>query len=350
MNRKRIRRCLSHPAFTIVELLVVIAIIGVLVGLLLPAVQAAREAARRSSCSNNLKQLGLGMHGYHDALRSFPVGSEKGGWYKPNWRSKILPYFEEGKLYDTLTSATPTTGSGYASERNDGHGGYSYGTGAFSVLKGLVIGTYRCPSATTDPTFNSESNPTMNNKDRGQTHHYVGIAGASPVPGSSDFCSSDRDGSGLGTSGILCQNGVLFPFIRARLTDVTDGTSKTLMIAEQSGLVNNIPITSNYMGGWCGTLAMGTVPDLAKNIPSSGAAFFPVGVTTLRYAINLQTSSPPRGAEVPWGNNTILTSMHPGGVNALRVDGSVQFLSDDILLATLLRLGSRNDGDSVGVY
>ena len=349
MNRKKSRRRLSHPAFTLVELLVVIAIIGTLVGLLLPAVQAAREASRRSVCSNNLKQLGIGILGYHDAVKSFPVGSER-GWHQPNWRSKLLPYFEEGKLYDKLTSATPAKTSGYASERHDGYQGYSYGTGAFSVLKGLVLGVYRCPSTTTDPTFDSVSNPMVNNKGRGQTHHYVGIAGATPVTGSSGFCAPDKN-TAQNTKGMLCQNGVLFPFQAARLKDVTDGTSKTLMIAEQSGLVNNMPITSNYMGGWCGTLTNGNVPDLAKDIPSgNNANFYPVGVTTLRYAINLQTSSPPNGADDLTGNNTILNSMHPGGLNALRADGGVQFLSDDISLTTLLRLGSRNDGDDVGEY
>jgi prepilin-type N-terminal cleavage/methylation domain-containing protein len=347
MNYKDSRRRLSHPAFTLVELLAVIAIIGTLVGLLLPAVQAARESSRRTSCSNNLKQLGIGMLGYHDALKTFPLGSER-LWHKPNWRSKILPYLEEGKLYDKLTAATPSKSSGYAAERNDGFDGYSYGTGAFSVLKGLVIETYRCPSTTTDPTFNSVSNPMMNNKGRGQTHHYVGIAGASPVTGSSGFCSPDMN-TAQGTKGIVCQNGVLFPFKAARLGDVTDGSSKTLMIAEQSGLVNNMPITSNYMGGWCGTFA-NNVPDLVKNMITSNMDIYPVGLTTLRYAINLETSSPPNGADSTLGLNTILNSMHPGGLNALRADGGVQFLSDNISLTALLRLGSRNDGDDVGNY
>ena len=356
MNHKDSRRRLSHPAFTLVELLAVIAIIGTLVGLLLPAVQAARESSRRTVCSNNLKQIGLGMQGYHAARLAFPMGglgqpASAAGWHLPNWRSQLLPYCEENGVYDRFASSTPTPSSGFASKRNDGVGTWTYGTGAFSVLKGLVIGMYRCPSTTTDPTFNSVSNPAMNNADRGQTHHYVGIAGASPVTGSSSLCSPDLVGAG-GTRGIICQNGLLFPMKAVRLGDVTDGTSKTLMIAEQSGLVNNTPITSNYLGGWCGTQYGANVPTsgLPKDITSTAADLYPVGMTTLRYAINLQTSSPPTGAGGPWELNTILTSMHPGGLNALRADGGVQFLSNDISLTTLLRLGSRNDGDDVGDY
>lgn len=209
----------TRAGFTLVELLIVIAIIGVLVGLLLSAVQAARESSRRSACMNNMKQIGLGVHGYHDAFRAFPMGSAGGpsssntGWHLPNWRSRLLPYLGEQRLFDTLNAATPSTASGYASQRNDGFGSWTYGTGAFSVLKGLVVGVYRCPSTTTDPTFNGTVNPptntlSMNNKDRGQTHHYVGIAGAYSAAwgsNSSQSCSADLNSAGLSRA-IVCQN------------------------------------------------------------------------------------------------------------------------------------------------
>src|SRR3954471_10743597 len=92
----------SRPGFTLIELLVVIAIIAVLIGLLLPAVQAAREAARRSQCVNNEKQIGLAMHNYHSALNQFPPGAIVGKDGKPllSWRVAILPYVEQGDLYN----------------------------------------------------------------------------------------------------------------------------------------------------------------------------------------------------------------------------------------------------------
>jgi prepilin-type N-terminal cleavage/methylation domain-containing protein len=98
-------RARRRTAFTLVELLVVIAVIGVLVALLLPAVQAAREAARRSSCQNNLKQLGIGLHNYHDALQTFPSGwieHPTGNYEAWAWGSLLLPYLEQSALSDKL--------------------------------------------------------------------------------------------------------------------------------------------------------------------------------------------------------------------------------------------------------
>ena len=110
-------RCVRRKGFTLVELLVVIAIIGILVALLLPAVQAAREAARRMSCQNNLKQLGIALHNYHDTNKKFPAGmqfygpgnnsADRGKNYRANWIIAILPYFEQQPLYDTLNVNFP---------------------------------------------------------------------------------------------------------------------------------------------------------------------------------------------------------------------------------------------------
>src|SRR4030067_2943007 len=94
----------ERRAFTLFELLVVIAIIGILIALLLPAVQAAREASRRSQCTNNLKQIGLALHLYHDTLLSFPMGGIRCG---PSWLECILPYIEQKPAYDSLIQGVP---------------------------------------------------------------------------------------------------------------------------------------------------------------------------------------------------------------------------------------------------
>ena len=122
----------SKRGFTLVELLVVIAIIGVLIALLLPAVQQAREAARRSQCSNNLKQIGLAMHNYHDTFGSFPsawiqVGSSR---YHA-WSALILPFMEQGNIHDKLS---PDFGNSRSANTED--------------KAGAIIDTYRCPSST----------------------------------------------------------------------------------------------------------------------------------------------------------------------------------------------------------
>lgn len=93
-------RVRSRWGFTLVELLVVIAIIGILIALLLPAVQAAREAARRSTCRNNMKQIGLALHNYHDVHKTFPIGAQPS--HRPNWRYSILPGLEQLSLYQSL--------------------------------------------------------------------------------------------------------------------------------------------------------------------------------------------------------------------------------------------------------
>src|SRR3954470_16964481 len=99
--------------FTLIELLVVIAIIGVLIALLLPAVQQAREAARRAQCSNNLKQLGLGLHNYHDAFKCFPPGSVVDKFW--GWQSLLLPYMEQNQTYDGLNFEFIGTSMAYSS-------------------------------------------------------------------------------------------------------------------------------------------------------------------------------------------------------------------------------------------
>jgi len=189
-NTRRETPASRRRAFTLIELLVVIAIIAVLIALLLPAVQQAREAARRSQCKNNLKQLGLALHNYHDVHLTFPLGGHT-HYFWPGWRVAILPYIDQAPLFNQLTLSQPTTNAGFASKRNDTNSLGGYG-GNFAVLAGLALPIYKCPSSALDSNNNSTS-PQLHNAERGQTHDYVGVMGAaiSTDIGVAGKCSSD---------------------------------------------------------------------------------------------------------------------------------------------------------------
>ena len=140
--------------FTLVELLVVIAIIGILVALLLPAVQAAREASRRTHCGNNLKQLGVALHNYHDTNRRFPSGSrshyQASAWvYGHSWIVSILPFCERGTLYDQLDMvglSSPHTGLIY-----DNGAGAVHNTHNGRLVAGMPLPVIWCPSSSLEP-------------------------------------------------------------------------------------------------------------------------------------------------------------------------------------------------------
>lgn len=192
--------------FTLIELLVVIAIIAVLIALLLPAVQQAREAARRSQCKNNLKQWGLAAHNYHDTHGALPMGAALPSQWL--WRSMLLPYLEQGNLWNRVNFQSRLCFSAAAI------------AGANSPTKEL-IGVYNCPS---DP---NTSRP------------YVNFAGGDHMP--TDY---------MGVSGGARDSnvdGVFYIRSRTRLADITDGTTNTFMIGER-GIPNGL-----YWGwGLCG--------------------------------------------------------------------------------------------------
>ncbi len=220
---------LRRRGFTLVELLVVIAIIGVLVALLLPAVQAAREAARRTECVNNVKQIGLAMHNYHDTFKTLPVGSfilrEDWPANGTNWRALILPFIEAGTIYDRLvfTNQAPSFMAGGA-----------VGDAALignEFLRRLSVPAYRCPS-TQIMEFENSQGVTHNNQQETLNVRYAGNQGAArPVPGP-DPDRGTRDCQ----QGWSCDNGVLFQNQAIGMAQVVDGTSNVIMVFEQSGL------------------------------------------------------------------------------------------------------------------
>ena len=184
--------------FTLVELLVVIAIIGVLVALLLPAVQAAREAARRSQCSNNLRQIAIGMHNHHDTFQQFPAGyNPDTGWA---WGMALLAFIEQGALFDAAGPITATMDLSNATR--------------LKLVQTRLKG-YLCPSDS-GPDLNEVKTEPYGASQRLARSNYLGLMGTISVDSSDDI-----------------GNGVLFQKSAIRFADITDGTSQTFLAGER---------------------------------------------------------------------------------------------------------------------
>jgi prepilin-type N-terminal cleavage/methylation domain-containing protein/prepilin-type processing-associated H-X9-DG protein len=332
----------GKQAFTLVELLVVIAIIATLIGLLLPAVQSAREAGRRISCGNNLRQQGLALHGYHDARKSFPVGSGSGKqplWCETgvNWRVQIFPFMELGNVYSQLEFGTSNSFTGW------GWSGIKW-RAPNNILKGLLVPQLRCPSNGSDPWAPQTAGFVFEEA----TFHadYAGVAGAYPDPGGRGNAVCRRS-----YNGYTCNTGLLVPHETRRISQATDGTSKSILVAEQSGLVDGTPRGSNYSGAWAGArddwCGFDANPRPANQIPDDGNCnYHHSGVTVVRFQINTPSSTPNASAK-PSDNNTIINSSHPGLAMVLFADGSVRSLEETIDMDTFRRLSTSNDGQPV---
>ncbi|MBA2114986.1 DUF1559 domain-containing protein [Bremerella alba] len=329
----------TDGGFTLVELLVVIAIIGVLIALLLPAVQQAREAARRMSCSNNLKQIGIALHNYHDTHLKFPLG----GWrstastsspFGTSWWGGLLPFIEQAALYDRINFEADRPGW----------------SGNTSALTGTSANGMVCPS------FPGETSG-WNNRSWDSAATYIGIAGA--VLNNTNFTES-RTNSGFaccshsgGTNdGIIAAGGIMFPNQSVGFRDVTDGSSNTLAVGEcggrmftaNSGSLTNISgsmvlVTAGGQHGWLmGSEGTGTPPGYSNH-----RAF---NITTVRYAPN-EKNYDLNGISTNYGANNPLISEHPGGVMAVFVDGHVEFIAETIELDVFKYQATRDDGQVV---
>lgn len=231
--------------------------------------------------------------------------------------------------------------------RPDGVAG-SYGTPGVhrnAILAGLVVTGWNCPSSP-HSTNASGQTPTYNNRSEGQTHDYVGIAGSTPDPGGrgTGVCSGVITKYG---GDIYCQNGVFFPDGAVRIARVTDGTSHTLFVGEQSGLVGTADIRACYHAGWAGCFNNDSKAVQPINMRTDGD-YWCSGVTAIRYPINLQTRL--NGCSQTYQPNTVLNSHHPGGTQGALVDGSVHFLSETMDLEVLRRLAAKDDGQTVGEF
>ncbi|MGD9635431.1 MAG: DUF1559 domain-containing protein [Pirellulales bacterium] len=347
----------SSRAFTLVELLVVIAIIGILVALLLPAIQAAREAARRSSCTNNLKNLGLGVLNHHDVMKHFPVSM---GAYIPGegptntqtgagWILNTLPQLEEQSLYDRfrdggafevagqfasgacLVTTSPYLNKGLNSKKN----GISVpelmktqltilncpSDGDVTKLDGTQYQWSRCDVARTsykgvlDDTMLGETDGTLFTND--DSHYPSGNYSEPPVAAAG---TSQRDcHRDFRCRGIFFRQSFQRP---VKIAKVTDGTSKTLMIGEDVPEYNHHSTAFYANGDWC-----------SCNIP-------------LNYGMNAPPPpAPPDPAGGDWWNYQGFRSLHPGGMHFCLADGSVRFVSESIDGETFRTSCTRDGGE-----
>lgn len=309
-----------HAAFTLVELLVVIAIIGVLVALLLPAVQSAREAARRTKCFNNLKQIGLALHNYHDTLGQLPPGAINTN--ATSWHVHVLPYMELKSLYDqfdfTRGNYTDTVANGYK------------GRGALSLIR---VDGFLCSSSPAQKMMlgapNHVNTPCLvpPNNDSPWTTHYYGVMGPKgQMLGGGNYVDRATGQGGFSTHGMF---DVSSPTIttRYKLKDCTDGTSNTLLVGESSR--HDQAFGSRFRGWMRGCGDFDTCID---HIP---------GCRNIALSINTPT---PALSTVY--NDQAMGSHHPGGANFCLVDGSVRFVRQDIDFGLYKAVASRNGNES----
>ena len=296
--------------FTLVELLVVIAIIGILVALLLPAVQAAREAARRAQCINNLKQIGISMHLYHDARKTLPGGAISCCF--GTWANELFPYLEEEAI-----SSSWTDGVTYTDNRNN-------------KLMQLRIGTYTCPSDMPNSPTATLNLPMCNHNyaaNYGNTTYAQGPYGVTEFLGAPFGNIEDHNGTGFDRYGARPYLGKI-PFKR-----IPDGLSKTLLVSE----IKQGQASDDLRGRIVGFANGGAFtafdppnsasPDLMGSCGSSAALTHPCT----------------NGGDL---NRLTSRSRHAGGVNSLMSDGAVVFYTDSIAVQPWQALSTTHGEDT----
>ncbi len=347
--------------FTLIELLVVIAIIAVLIALLLPAVQAAREAARRSQCVNNLKQLGLGLHNYHQAINSFPIGKSKGltnnspgnydGWTDWSAQAMMLPYMEQTPIYNSI-NFNYLAGHDVAGNTN-------------STAYLAQINVFLCPS---DPNAGGTT---------GNTNSYRGSIGTT-----TDVNKYNNNNNGDNSASQ--STGVFTYFNVYGLRDIIDGSSNTIAYAESlAGDKNTIAGRRTNGVTNVGGASGGQFLD-ASGQPGSTNSIAVLNAIAACTSANASGTSITNAIGQRWGwgataetlFNTVVTpnsklagfnscrvtcpncgpddsifsvaqSYHSGGVNVLFADGSVKFIKDSINMQTWMALGTKANGEVI---
>jgi len=329
MSRTRLSPTVSNRGFTLIELLVVIAIIAILISLLLPAVQQAREAARRTQCKNNLKQLGLALHNYHDSFSVFPPGGtyqfnlvQSGGW---SLIARLLPYVDQANLQNLID--------------------FSRSYDVQPTVTATRVSLLLCPSEIRDETYVSGT----------QTFYPTNYAA-----NYGEWFVWDPTTNKIGT-------GAFGPNSRTSMRDFTDGSSQSLAISEVKafqyylrdiGGNPTLPISPNDLTSLGGTLrssghaewvdARGNQTGFTTTFgPNSKAPHNDSG--TMR-DIDFTSSREGVSTTIPTYAALTSRSFHPGQVHSLLVDGAVRSISSNIDLATWRAMGTRSGGEIVGEF
>jgi prepilin-type N-terminal cleavage/methylation domain-containing protein len=348
--------CPRRPAFTLIELLVVIAIIAVLIGLLLPAVQKVRAAASRLQCQNNLKQIGLAMHNFHNDFERFPPGAANdlppfgtatsAGWGS-SWWVYILPYIEQ----PGLASKWQFSGnSGFVNANN------------LALADNVFLKMMKCPSSPLRETIGAANRNSAANKHI-LLADYMGINGfwnGNPTTlGTFTDTQTSYSSCCVGGNGWYSTNGVLYAQSKVRILDIGDGTSNTMMVAEESDFLRYADgtapadIRSGGLYGW--TMGSASTPSSYPSTPD----YRPFNTQTVRYPINTVFANSNGGGSgaangaYPGGldlqMNMPIRSAHTGGALALLADGSVQFLTNNTAINVLGALAARSDNQVVSL-
>jgi prepilin-type N-terminal cleavage/methylation domain-containing protein/prepilin-type processing-associated H-X9-DG protein len=334
----------SKSGFTLVELLVVIAIIGILVALLLPAIQMAREAGRRSSCNNNLKQIGLALQNYHDIHGQLPFGkgasyAGAAGYARWSAHSQILPFLEQKPLFDSIdfNKAPSTPGMG----------------GVINFMPAFNSGVNDIPSQTRIAGFTCPSDISVSGDWRGQ-NNYAGNQGGF-------LCDRGDNNAGPGDINPSEGNqGMLYYLSQVRFAHVIDGTSHTMIFSEHlrgKGFPSARPdlyvITNQNSLDATYTTCNAINPQTATPLTSKWGFSWVMGENccTLYNHVAPPNTTSCAGIPFPGGNMTNMamqvppSSYHPSGVNACMADGSIQFIPNSINLAVWRALGTRDGGE-----
>jgi prepilin-type N-terminal cleavage/methylation domain-containing protein/prepilin-type processing-associated H-X9-DG protein len=299
---------MCRRAFTLLELMVVLAIIGVLLGLMLPAVMKVRAVTNRVRCQNNLKQIGLASHAYHDSYGAFPPGytawpsldptSTSPGW---GWASKLLPFLEQDSVHRLIHFDLPIEHPLNAEARN------------------TRISLFICPADADVPATFGISNGS------GQT-----IVQAAPLSYAGCWGGGELDEIPGPKEGILYRNSHI------RLTDITDGTSNTTMIGDRAW--------SHAMAPWAGAIQRGLLlPGPMNPWRNTAPAVAPATQLVLAHSRTINDNYDKDGSLDDYFGN------HPEGINMLFADGSVRFLRSDMDRAVLRAMGTRAGGEVVDI-